>query len=138
MDQRTQDREGLDRQSIEDRRHTDRRHSLIGVRPSGLVVERRRSNRRNIAGAGLLAALALGGVRYQQYRLEPTDPMEDVSRDLGPPELQGDDATVDAQVDQREALEPIIQEAALLHGVDLQSLGCFNDFGNIFLRSPAT
>ena len=116
MDQRTQDTEGIDRQSAEDRRHTDRRHSFLGARPSGLI-ERRRSNRRNIAGAGLLAALAFGGVRYQQQRA--MDPMEDISTGLGVPEdLQDEKAVVDEDIDEREALEPIIQEAALLHGVD--------------------
>jgi len=114
MDQRTQDTEGIDRQNTEDRRHADRRHSPVGARRPG-QVERRRSNRRHIAGAGLLAALAFGGVRYQQHR--PMDPMEDVSRDLGmPEELLDDDAAV--EIDEREALEPIIQEAASLHGVD--------------------
>ena len=88
------------------------------------MTERRRSNRRNIAGAGLLAALALGGVRYQQHR-PMTDPMEDISRDLGTPEeLLEDEATAveeeeaAEELDGREALEPIIQEAAALHGVD--------------------
>ncbi len=116
MDQRNQDTEGIDRQDAEDRRHADRRHSPVGLRRPG-QVERRRSNRRNIAGAGLLAALALGGVRYQQQRV--MDPMEDVSRDLATPEeLLDDDAAVEGEVDEREALEPIIQEAASLHGVD--------------------
>jgi len=121
MDQRNQGIEGIDRQSADDRRHADRRHSSVGVRPAG-YVERRRSNRRNIAGAGLLAALALGGVRYQQHRpMDPLmDPMEDVSRDLGMPEelLDDETAAVDEEIDEREALEPIIQEAAALHGVD--------------------
>jgi soluble lytic murein transglycosylase-like protein len=118
MDQRNQD--AIDRQSAEDRRRADRRHSPVGVVRPGLV-ERRRSNRRHIAGAGLLAALALGGVRYQQHRpMDPLmDPMEDVSSDLGTPEeLLDDSAAVDEEVDPREALEPIIQEAAALHGVD--------------------
>ena len=117
MDQRNQGTELTDRQSAEDRRRADRRHSSVGARLPG-QVERRRSNRRHIAGAGLLAALALGGVRYQQQRMEP---MEDVSQDLGTPEellLDGDDAVVDEDLDAREALEPIIQEAAALHGVD--------------------
>ena len=120
MDQRTQHTDGIDRQSAEDRRHADRRQSPVGVRPLGMVVERRRSNRRNIAGAGLLAALALGGVRYQQHLVNPlSDPMEDVSRDLPTPDdLLNDEATADQEVDEREALEPIIQEAAALHGVD--------------------
>jgi hypothetical protein len=119
MDQRNQRTEGTDR--IGDRRRDDRRHSSAGVRPG--QVERRRSNRRHIAGAGLLAALAMGGVRYQQQRMEP---MEDVSQDLGTPEelllededLTGDDAASNEDMDAREALEPIIQEAAALHGVD--------------------
>ena len=113
MDQR-QGRSDNDQQSADERRRRqDRRHSPIGGRLPG-QVERRRSNRRHIAGAGLLAALAFGGVRYQQQRMEP---MEDVSRDLGTPEeLLLDDDAVDA--DGREALEPIIQEAAALHGVD--------------------
>ena len=116
MDQRTQDAEGIGRQSAEDRRQDDRRHS-VGARPAGLI-ERRRSNRRNIAGAGLLAALAFGGVRYQQQRA--MEPMEDISTDLGVPEelLNDEGATVDEEIDEREALEPIIQEAAALHGVD--------------------
>ena len=117
MDQRTQDTEGTDQQAAEDRRHGDRRHSLLAaVRPG--QVERRRSNRRHIAGAGLLAALAFGGVRYQQHR--PMDPMEDVSRDLGVPEELVDDIAdaVEQEIDERAALEPIIQEAAVLHGVD--------------------
>jgi hypothetical protein len=121
MDQRNQGTEGIDRQSAEDRRRADRRHSSLGVRPAG-YVERRRSNRRNIAGAGLLAALALGGVRYQQHRpMDPMmDPMEDISQDLGTPEelLNDEMAAGDEEVDEREALEPIIQEAAALHGVD--------------------
>lgn len=116
MDQRTQDTEGIDRQTAEDRRRADRRHSPVGVRTG--QVERRRSNRRHIAGAGLLAALAFGGVRYQQHR--PMDPMEDVSRDLGVPEELLDDIVdaVEEEIDERAVLEPIIQEAALLHGVD--------------------
>lgn len=109
MDQRTQDTEAIDRQNTEDRRRANRRHSPVAVRRPG-HVERRRSNRRNIAGAGLLAALAFGGVRYQQHR--PMDPMEDVSPDLVTPEA------VEEEIDEREALEPIIQEAASLHGVD--------------------
>ena len=115
MDQR-QGRSDNDQQSADERRRRqDRRHSPIGGRLPG-QVERRRSNRRHIAGAGLLAALAFGGVRYQQQRMEP---MEDVSRDLGTPEeLLLDDDAVDADGDGREALEPIIQEAAALHGVD--------------------
>jgi hypothetical protein len=121
MDQRNQGTEAIDRQRAEDRRRADRRHSSVGVRPAG-YVERRRSNRRNIAGAGLLAALALGGVRYQQHRpMDPMmDPMEDVAQDLGTPEelLNDETATVDEEIDEREALEPIIQEAAALHGVD--------------------
>jgi soluble lytic murein transglycosylase-like protein len=121
MDQRNRDAEGIDRPSAEDRRRADRRHSPVGaVRPG--QVERRRSSRRHIAGAGLLAALAFGGVRYQQHRmLDPmTDPMEDAASDLGTPEeLLDDSAAVDEEdVDPREALEPIIQEAAALHGVD--------------------
>jgi hypothetical protein len=45
--------------------------------------------------------------------------MEDVSGDLGTPEdLLDDDTAVDEEVDLRDALEPIIQEAAALHGVD--------------------
>ena len=120
MDQRDQHTEGIDRQSIEDRRRGDRRHSAVGLRPAG-VPERRRSNRRQIAGAGLLAALALGGVRYQQHR-PMTDPMEDVSQNFGlPEELLEEETTVEEdqeEMDEREALEPIIQEAAALHGVD--------------------
>jgi hypothetical protein len=53
--------------------------------------------------------------------LDPmTDPMEDAASDLGTPEeLLDDSAAVDEEdVDPREALEPIIQEAAALHGVD--------------------
>jgi soluble lytic murein transglycosylase-like protein len=121
MDQRSQDTEGIDRQSIEDRRRGDRRHSPVAARPPG-GVERRRSNRRHIAGAGLLAALALGGVRYQQHR--PMEPMEDMAQGLGIPEelLEDESAAVDEEVSEevreREALEPIIQEAAALHGVD--------------------
>jgi soluble lytic murein transglycosylase-like protein len=118
MDQRNQRTEGEDRQSVEDRRQSDRRHSFAGALRPG-QAERRRSNRRHIAGAGLLAALALGGVRYQQQRMEP---MEGVSQDLGVPgELLLDDAAEteqSAELDAREALEPIILEAAALHGVD--------------------
>ena len=123
MDQRNQGTEGTDRQSADDRRRgdrTDRRHFSVGVPPSG-YIERRRSNRRNIAGAGLLAALALGGVRYQQHRgMDPmTDAMEDVSGDLRTPdELLNDETAANQDLDEREALEPIIQEAAALHGVD--------------------
>ncbi len=77
-----------------------------------------------------MAALALGGVRYQNARA--TDAMEDVSRELElPEELQddqvphagadveadGEDAEVDAN-DPRRALDPIIEEAAATHGVD--------------------
>ena len=118
MDQRNQRTEGTDRQAIEDRRHAERRHAALGALRAG-QVERRRSNRR-MAGAGLLAALALGGVRYQQQRMAP---MEDVSHDLGVPEelLLDDGAELEgdgSEVDPREALEPIIQEAAALHGVD--------------------
>ena len=119
MDQRNQRIEGTDHRNTDDRRRDDRRHSAAGVRPG--QVERRRSNRRNIAGAGLMAALALGGVRYHQQRPEP---MEDVSREL-PDELlledgveSTDDLVLDEDGDAREALEPIIQEAAALHGVD--------------------
>ncbi len=121
MDQRNRDTERIDRQSAEERRHADRRHSPLGIRPPGVPVERRRSNRRHIVGAGLLAALAFGGVRYQQHRpMDPmTDPMEDVSGDLDMSEdLLDDEAAIDEEVDPREALEPIIQEAAALHGVD--------------------
>lgn len=113
MDQRNQGIES-NRQSAEDRRSADRRHSAVSARLPG-QVERRRSNRRHIAGAGLLAALAFGGVRYQQQRMEPMDP---VSLDLGIPEELLDDEIVDEDGDGREALEPIIQEAAALHGVD--------------------
>jgi soluble lytic murein transglycosylase-like protein len=121
MDQRNQRTEGIPSGSADERRRDDRRHSSAGIRPG--QVERRRSNRRNIAGAGLMAALALGGVRYQQQRMEP---MEDVSRDLGVPdelllddELESsEDLVLDEDADAREALEPIIQEAAALHGVD--------------------
>ena len=113
MDQRNQGSES-NRQSAEDRRSADRRHSAVGARLPG-QVERRRSNRRHIAGAGLLAALAFGGVRYQQQRMEPMDP---VSLDLGIPEELLEDEAVDEDADGREALEPIIQEAAALHGVD--------------------
>lgn len=118
MDQRNQRTEGTDHRNTDERRRDDRRHSTAGVRPG--QVERRRSNRRNIAGAGLMAALALGGVRYQQQRPEP---MEDVA--WAPDELlldddveSTDDLVLDGDVDAREALEPIIQEAAALHGVD--------------------
>ena len=122
MDQRNQRTEGTEHKSAEDRRRDDRRRSsAASLRPG--QVERRRSNRRNIAGAGLMAALALGGVRYQQQR--PAEPMEDVSRDLGVPdelmleddELESDDLSGE-EAGSREALEPIIQEAAALHGVD--------------------
>jgi soluble lytic murein transglycosylase-like protein len=119
MDQRTDRIEGFD-QAAEDRRHADRRRSMARLRPG--QVDRRRSNRRNIAGAGLMAALALGGVRYEQQRLHRENPMEDISQSLGTPEeLASDDEATDeeaAAVDEREALEPIIQEAASLHGVD--------------------
>ena len=117
MDQRTQHTQGSN-QTAEDRRHADRRHSSAALHRPG-QVERRRSNRRNIAGAGLLAALALGGVRYEQQRLNPTNPIADMFQDLGTPGgLATDDETATEPVDEREALEPIIQEAALLHGVD--------------------
>lgn len=119
MDQRNQRTEGTDHRNTDERRRDDRRHSTAGVRPG--QVERRRSNRRNIAGAGLMAALALGGVRYQQQRPEP---MEEVS--WAPDELlldddveSTDDLVLDGDMDSRgAALEPIIQEAAALHGVD--------------------
>jgi soluble lytic murein transglycosylase-like protein len=115
MDQRTKDI--IDEQMVADRRHADRRHSPVAVVRPG-QVERRRSNRRHIAGAGLLAALAFGGVRYQQHR--PMNPMEDVSRDLGVPEELMDDLAdaVEEEIDERAALDPIIEEAAALHGVD--------------------
>ena len=56
MDQRT---EGIrNEQTADERRHAaDRRRSSAGLRPG--QVDRRRSDRRHIAGAGLLAALAL-------------------------------------------------------------------------------
>jgi soluble lytic murein transglycosylase-like protein len=119
MDQRTE--RMSQEQAAEDRRRqaADRRRNMAGLRPG--QVERRRSNRRNIAGAGLLAALALGGVRYEQQRLHPQDPTEDISRSLQMPEdeLATEQETDEvAPVDEREALEPIIQEAASLHGVD--------------------
>lgn len=118
MDQRTEGTKGFDQAAEDRRRSADRRHSNAGLRPG--QVDRRRSNRRHIAGAGLLAALALGGVRYEQQRLHPMNPMEDVSQDLGTPEELDTDAAADeaTAVDEREALEPIIQEAAMLHGVD--------------------
>jgi soluble lytic murein transglycosylase-like protein len=119
MDQRT---EGIrHEQTAEERRHAaDRRRNAAGLRPG--QVERRRSNRRHIAGAGLLAALALGGVRYEQQRLHSQDPTEDISNTLQMPdddtatEQETDEAA--APADEREMLEPIIQEAASLHGVD--------------------
>jgi soluble lytic murein transglycosylase-like protein len=116
MDQRDQRSE---RMTAEDRRNADRRQSAVGLKAG--QVDRRRSHRRHIAGAGLLAALAFGGIRYQQYRpLEPMDPMEDATGDLGTPEdldAEGN-PVIDEELDPREALEPIIQEAAALHGVD--------------------
>ena len=116
MDQRTPHSQGST-ETAEDRRHADRRRASAAFRGAG-QVERRRSNRRNIAGAGLLAALALGGVRYEQQRLNP-NPIADMFQDLGTPGgLATDDETATEPVDEREALEPIIQEAALLHGVD--------------------
>ena len=118
MDHVNQDGQGVDRRG-QDRRHAaDRRH-VGSVAPGGRVpVERRRMNRRNLAGAGLLAALALGGVRYHEQR---SAPMDDVAQGL-PDELngnQGVQAPTDAvQPDSREMLDPIIVEAATAHGVD--------------------
>src|SRR5687768_2237657 len=103
MDQRTQDTEGIERPMTEDRRRADRRHSPVAAVPPG-QPERRRSSRRHIAGAGLLAALALGGVRYQQHRpMGPADSMEDVAGDLMPEELLDDSAVVDEEIDPRAA-----------------------------------
>ena len=125
MDQQHQ---GNDDRRSDDRRHGDRR--APGSPTSG---GRRRGQRRtsHFVGAGLMAALALGGVRYQNARA--TDAMEDVSRELElPEELEdeqiphsgadveaedGEEAAVDED-DPRRALDPIIEEAAATHGVD--------------------
>ena len=117
MDHVNQDGQGVDRRS-EDRRHADRRH-VGSVAPGGRgQVERRRMNRRHLAGAGLLAALALGGVRYHEQRSAPMDEVVQL-----PDELQTDDPGAQAaadgvQPDEREMLDPIIEEAATTHGVD--------------------
>ena len=114
MDQRTEGTRASD-QAAADRRSADRRRTSAGLRPG--QIDRRRANRRNIAGAGLLAALALGGVRYEQQRLHPGTAMEDIARTIGLPDAE-ENTDEAAPVDEREALEPIIQEAAMLHGVD--------------------
>ena len=122
MDQLNQDVQGTDRRQ-DDRRHADRRHgsAAFGGRRQ---VDRRRANRRKLAGAGLLAALALGGVRYHQQRAIP---MDDVAQDTTvPEELLNEDGSVDEaeapadgeEMDEREMLDPIIEEAATAHGVD--------------------
>jgi hypothetical protein len=109
----------------EDRRHGDRR--APGSPTSG---GRRRGQRRtsHFVGAGLMAALALGGVRYQNTRA--MDAMEDVSRELDLPEElldeqvphSGADVEEDGEdteaLDERQMLDPIIEEAAAAHGVD--------------------
>jgi soluble lytic murein transglycosylase-like protein len=117
-------------QTREDRRHTDRRQPgspATGGRRKG---DRRR--RVQLAGAGLMAALALGGVRYQTQRA--VDAAEDVAQDMDlpeellPEELAGDQvphagADVESDGDEgeddaRAMLDPIIEEAAAAHGVD--------------------
>jgi soluble lytic murein transglycosylase-like protein len=114
-------------QAREDRRHTDRRQPgspATGGRRKG---DRRR--RVQLAGAGLMAALALGGVRYQTQRA--MDAAEDVAHDMDlPEELAPEDqvphagADVEAdgdegdETDTRAMLDPIIEEAAAAHGVD--------------------
>jgi soluble lytic murein transglycosylase-like protein len=108
----------------EERRHGDRR--APGSPSSG---GRRRAQRRTgrLAGAGLMAALALGGVRYQNTRA--MDALEDVSRDPDLPEElldeqvphSGADLEKDGEEeapDERRMLDPIIEEAAAAHGVD--------------------
>ena len=111
----------------DERRGNDRRQPgspALGGRRRG---DRRRFTRGHLAGAGLMAALALGGVRYQTQRA--ADAVEDISQDPDlPEELQdeqvpheGADVEQDgdaAEVDEREMLEPIIEEAAAAHGVD--------------------
>ena len=112
-------------QAKDERRHSnDRRHP-----GSPLTGGRRKGDRRRgkIAGAGLLAALALGGVRYQTQRT--MDAVEDVTHQLDlPEELQDEqiphegaadvETDGDEAVDERAMLDPIIEEAAAAHGVD--------------------
>ena len=122
MDQQHQVGEANERTA--ERRHGDRR--APGSPASG---GRRRGQRRtsHFVGAGLMAALALGGVRYQNARA--TDAMEDVSRELDLPEElmdeqvphAGSDVEGDGELDEndpRRALDPIIEEAAATYGVD--------------------
>jgi transglycosylase-like protein with SLT domain len=126
MDQQDRMGQPLDRRSDE-RRDADRRRAgspATGGRRRG---DRRRFTRGHLAGAGLMAALVFGGVRYQAQRA--ADAVEDVSEDLGLPDELSDEqvphegADVEeegdaAEVDEREMLEPIIEEAAAAHGVD--------------------
>ena len=126
MDQQNPTGRPVDSRSDE-RRNSDRRQPgspALGGRRRG---DRRRFTRGHIAGAGLLAALALGGVRYQVQRA--ADAVEDVSEDLGLPDeltdeqVPHDGAEVEedgeeAALDERALLEPIIEEAAAAHGVD--------------------
>jgi hypothetical protein len=104
----------LNERRAEDRRNSDRRHtpSLGGARQ----VERRKgSRRRQIAGAGLLAAAAFAGVKsYSPHGSTWRLPTETQS-----------ESTVDVQEEDfrlptydKEALEPYIQEAAAMHGVN--------------------
>ena len=104
----------LNERRAEDRRTSDRRHtsSQGGARR----VERRKgSRRRQIAGAGLLAAAAFAGVKsYSPHGSSWRMPTETQS-----------ESTVDVQEEDfrlptydKEALEPYIQEAAAMHGVN--------------------
>jgi hypothetical protein len=97
-----------DRRAQPDRRHADRRHSeLFGGRRQ---AERRRFPRRHLAGAGVLAAVALIAGRQQAKGLvlpgAGADPSIEVTTD-----------NFRLPAFDRAALEPLIQEAAAEHGV---------------------
>ena len=128
MDQQHRMGQPLDGRGDERRNSNDRRQPGSPVTGGRRRGDRRRFTRGHLAGAGLLAALAFGGVRYQVQRA--ADAVEDVSDDLGVPEelldeqvphegaeveQDGDEA---AEVDERALLDPIIEEAAAAHGVD--------------------
>jgi hypothetical protein len=97
-----------DRRALPERRHLDRRNAeTFGGRRQG---ERRRFPRRQLAGAGVLAAVALIAGRQQAKGLilpgAAADPSIEVTTDnFRLPEFD------------RAELEPLIQEAAAEHGV---------------------
>ena len=122
----------LDHRQTSDRRNNDRRHgsAATGGRRTG---DRRRFDRRRVAaGAGLVAALAFGGVRAHQ-RLGPATEQGPIALgedelDLAPEELEdtegldeeeieGTEEEIDALDQRRQALEPYIQAAAQEYNV---------------------